>query len=255
MRSNSSTHSPEVDASRRLSRQLKALAIMAVALAGCVRPVSPTSPTVDPALTDRSILTGDPCKAPCWYGLVVGTSTEQEMLETVALLPFLNPSGTTSQRGASYRDRLLGKTYSGTRYYLECAAPGWASCAAPLLVDGVLKEVIIRPNYDITFSDAVSQLGDPEFVRFIYAGYERECELVLQWNSKGIMLFGKLVDQGIGAKCDKLHTSLLEGERIDPSTRIDSIWYVLPQDMQGPDELNDPSYLALFPWRGFRPDG
>jgi len=254
MRRNSPTQSPEVNASRLPTRQLKALIIMAAALSGCVQLVSPASPTVDPALTDRSILTGDPCQPPCWYGLSVGTSTEQEMLRAVGALPFLDPSNLSSQ-AQRYRDRLEEHTYFGTRYYLECAPPASGTCVAPLVVDGVLKEVIIRPNYDITFSDAVSQLGDPEFVRFIYHGYERECHLVLQWNSKGIMLSGELVDQGVGAKCDKLHTSLLEGESIDPSTRIDTIWYVLPQDMQGPDELNDPSYLALFPWRGFRPDG
>lgn len=230
------------------------LPILLAALVACEPLVQSTAYPLEPALADRSILTGEPCQPPCWYGLAVGTSTEQEMRSVVAALPFLDPTKLSSQP-EDYWDRLQERTYYGTRYYLECAPPASVTCAAPLVVDGVLKQVIIRPTYDIAFSDALSQLGDPEYVRFIYLGYERECQLVLQWNSKGIMLFGQLVHQGFGAKCDKLHTSLLEGERIDPSTRIDTIWYVLPQDMQGPDELNHPSYLQLFPWRGFRADG
>ena len=221
-----------------------------VMVSGCTLPSSTESATIDPALTDRSILTGKPCDAPCWYGIIVGASTEEDMIDTVSALPFLDPESMSSQ-AADYYDWSASITAPGRMYYLKCRASGGGTCAAILAAEGVVKQVILRPNYILSFSDVVAELGDPESVRFTPLGFERQCQLVLQWSSKGIMIFGDVIHDARATECDRLHTSLLRGERIDPSTRATDVWYVLPQDVLGDTELDDSSYPLLFPWPGF----
>ncbi len=45
------------------------------------------SPTVDQTpFVNRGLAYGEPCKPPCWEGLIPGTSTEKEVTETLARL-------------------------------------------------------------------------------------------------------------------------------------------------------------------------
>jgi hypothetical protein len=39
---------------------------------------------------DKSLITGDPCSPPCWHQLVPGESTEEEALEILQDLPFVD---------------------------------------------------------------------------------------------------------------------------------------------------------------------
>ena len=63
----------------------------AVLLGACGWQVA--TPTNEPPreLTDRSLLTGLPCEAPCWQGLILGLTTKAESLAVAQTLSFIDP--------------------------------------------------------------------------------------------------------------------------------------------------------------------
>src|SRR3990172_586921 len=50
-------------------------------------------------LVDKSLLTGEPCAPPCWYGITPGTTSETEALDIVNGLEFINPGTINLNRG------------------------------------------------------------------------------------------------------------------------------------------------------------
>ena len=248
------THpTPGANASKPPHHFTRAL-IMAAVLAGCIPLTPEAKPTVVTALTDRSFHAGDPCEAPCWQGLILGISTEEQLLDVASRLSFIHGAQpSTSHPG--YRDRQLGKDMSATMYHFACIEPERTTCVAALVADGVLRQVILGPNYDQSFAKAVKRHGAPEFVRYIPTGSDDRCRVVLQWSERGIMAFGAWEAESAGADCEAIHAGLVEGNKIDGSILITDVWYVLPQDILGYEELGDPSYPLLFPWPGFAVEG
>ncbi|MHA1938847.1 MAG: hypothetical protein ACW97O_11615, partial [Candidatus Thorarchaeota archaeon] len=39
---------------------------------------------------DQSVFTGDPCSAPCWHGLILDVSTDQDVYQVIRSLPFVD---------------------------------------------------------------------------------------------------------------------------------------------------------------------
>src|SRR5689334_21588698 len=47
------------------------------------------TPTATPPSHDIDLFFNNPCSAPCWQGLVIGESTEDQVLEVLASLEFI----------------------------------------------------------------------------------------------------------------------------------------------------------------------
>lgn len=106
-----------------------------------------------------SLLTGDPCEPPCWQGLTPGVSTHEEVNEFIRTSRFVNPQTlhvTALRTGDGQR---VGVSISWSTTvgrgggYIDLAVKG-----------GVLNNMIIYPNYDLTVGSLLETYGPPERV-------------------------------------------------------------------------------------------
>ena len=99
---------------------------------GCGVSITQETPTqaatTDPGLVDDSLLTDIPCKAPCWYGLELGKSTEADVLTTLHELSFIDPNR-IGDRAASYWDPKEQKNIVVKLITAKCIKPKDCSVA------------------------------------------------------------------------------------------------------------------------------
>ncbi len=188
--------------------------------------VFPT-PTVEPSLIDSSMLTGVPCQAPCWYGLVPGQSTRADVLATVQGLPFVDPRR-VSEVPASYWDQSKQSLEPATLVRAECKRPGGETCASLLLFDGVLKLMYLSPPPSLTFGEAVARLGPPDAVRAnpvnVASFY---CDLGMIWKERAIWVaFLNGPPKKDQVKC----VDVERGGRVDPDLPVGQVIYSTPDD-------------------------
>lgn len=136
---------------RRLALGATVLVLLVV-LAGC-------HPSRQGASIDRSILTDDPCAAPCWQGIVPGKTTSHEAAGIVA--------GLDSVRSNDIRD-------FGDRLVWYSAA----SRADPVLAselrsrDGAVAFIEISISFELTLQAILDKYGPPEKILAFESGSE-----------------------------------------------------------------------------------
>jgi len=106
------------------------------------------------ALTDRSIITGDPCRPPCWQGIEPGITSGEQALNILGDLFIVDPgsikpNGTLESSGVLWDYRLGGKRRD--------AGMHWTS--------GVVQEIRLGINFDLTVEEVIDHFGTPENVR------------------------------------------------------------------------------------------
>ena len=175
-----------------------------VLLGGCLG----SKGTVAPELMDKSPFTGNPCAAPCWYGLEIAKSNKSEVVSTLKSLGFVD------------QETLKIKSSSGPGFDPKITVPGkWitANCLQPktrcLVVDiaeGRLRDIKSVLNYKITFDEVVKDIGNPEkVVRTDYSAEVIACYIRLVWTQKQLVLVSKRFP---GAKgCDYSQTAVSTG--------------------------------------------
>ena len=198
---------------------------------------SPTTIT-DLSLMDRSWLTGEPCEAPCWYGLELGKTTKDEAVSTVMALSFID-YGNISKLDR-YWDHSVAQQLS-----FGCKLPAGAICTSFIFVDDTLVYIHLTPNYPITFGEVVEQIGEPDFIGAEYTVPEtRDCAAELIWldrqmqviyyefhRSSGRDLCGEIIDAGNKPPSDLV---------------VHNVMYLLP------DYFKDvPVHNQHYSWQGF----
>ena len=135
------------------------LALPVVVLATCVG-CGQTSerPTVP---VDMTLLTGEPCEPPCWHGLTPGMSTEEDVNEFLATSELVDQS-----------TLFRGDLTSGLGEVVGVAVQWWsradmASGPSPLgnhlsIRDGVLHNMIIGLDVEVTLQDLLERYGPPD---------------------------------------------------------------------------------------------
>jgi len=114
---------------------------------------SPTS-TPSPPELDTSLLTDDPCRAPCWHNIIPGVSGEDEVRAQLQDNPFVK-EGTLEYELTEWRGVQLGqfswqaRSERYNRVYLR---------------DGKVLRIQIRIDHDWTLGEAVDKFGPPEGV-------------------------------------------------------------------------------------------
>lgn len=81
--------------------------------------VATATPTLPPALMDRSWLTDNPCAVPCWYGLELNRSTKAEALATVGGLSFVDFTSKT-ETPVNYWEGAAQQPLTATSVLLRC---------------------------------------------------------------------------------------------------------------------------------------
>ncbi len=219
---------------------------MVAALVGCVSPAPPTA-TLEPSLMDQSILTDVPCAAPCWYGLELGKSTKADALATAHSLSFIDPKEFPEK--PAYYMYWDGSKYvqtPGTFVHLRCRQPD-QTCASLLFVNDLLKEVLMSPNYDLTFGEVVAHLGAPDYIGFAPIQVESGalCSVSLIWKQRGITAsFSSGGAKNNQVRCNTVH----KDPRVDRNLPVQQIMYILPENIA---LAAIPSSAGGEPWAGF----
>lgn len=107
--------------------------------------------TLDPQEIDISLLTGEPCEPPCWYGITPGLTRDDEMADILEGLPFFE---------ADTIRRRPGPTISVDRKR-EVVDWGYGSVTVTLL-DEVVTTIEVGLFYDVELEDLIELFGDPD---------------------------------------------------------------------------------------------
>ena len=225
-----------------LPRYMLGTAIVA-ALVGCVSPAPPTV-TLEPSLMDQSILTDTPCAAPCWYGLELGKSTKADALATAHTLSFIDPKEFPEKpEYYMYWDGSKNVQTPGTFVHLRCRQPD-QTCASLLFVNDLLKEILIAPNYDLTFGEVVAHLGAPDYIQFSPISVSSPlCSVGLTWKQRGIKV-GSGEANNNQVRCNTVH----KDPRVDRNLPVQQIMYALPENIA---LAAVPDSAGGEPWAGF----
>ena len=130
---------------------LLALVCLSIAGAACASDASP-------APRDDSFLTGDPCQAPCWYGLELNRSDPEDVRSTLRTLPFVDATSIITRPTGWYdsQDAILIE--------YKCVGQPEATCGGVLVSEGIIVRLSLPVQVPITLRDAVDRLGQPDFV-------------------------------------------------------------------------------------------
>jgi hypothetical protein len=158
--------------------------------------INVSTPTIAPHLVDRSLLTGNPCGPPCWYGINPGESSEAESLNILEQIAFIDSTSIILNQ-ASWID---GRT--ATLATFNCITPISRRCGTLTFVDELLVEISIPLLYELTFNQAVSELGPPDYLFFEPIHVQVvDCAAGLVWEHLGIVLTTSVKD---ASECDDL---------------------------------------------------
>jgi len=172
------------------NRLVISISVLCMLLASCsVRNISITrsETTQDPNLYDRSWLSGIPCDAPCWYGLQPGISTKKDLIATLQKLPFVTPNTMVEEASSRWND--TDKLWVPVQVIkVDCVEPPF-TCLYFEFEEDILTLFKLSPNYDITFSQVVSNLGAPEGITYARKNPEgKGCFVSLLWVKRQVVV-------------------------------------------------------------------
>jgi len=120
-----------------------------------------------PPPVEMSLLTGDPCEPPCWQGLTPGKSTEDDVLQFIRSSRFVDTR-------TVYRGRLSrggGEVVGVSIQWRSTAARSSNVDSNDFLVEGgVLRGIIIYPDYDVTLESLLQRYGPPDKLHVMVTG-------------------------------------------------------------------------------------
>jgi len=155
-------------------------------LFGCS--LSSPTPTPLPDQIDRSPFTGIPCAAPCWQGLVIGESSESDVMSVLPTLSFINQDTVHVHHMSSMPNMDGSHSSEGvliTASYIHTET----QCFSLRVVDDILTEIELMPNYEIRVDEAIEYLGDPDYIGYGMLGAEQIiCDVYLIWSDKQLVL-------------------------------------------------------------------
>lgn len=188
------------------------------------------NPTLAPDQMDRSTFTGIPCAAPCWYGLVVGRSSEHDVMSTLSTLTFIDQDTVEVFRGT--RPTLNYEAFApGAEIAARCTQPK-QQCLTLTVANDILTNITVILNYEMRVDEAIRYLGDPDYIGYQDLGAERIiCEAYMVWVGKQLVLAtAKFEGRQVETNCDairdteRIRSDLLVAEaRYMSSTAIESL--------------------------------
>jgi hypothetical protein len=186
-------------------------------LSGCNR----ASLTPEPKIADRSFLTGQPCKAPCWYNLELDKSTQVDVIQTIKELPFVDHNSIIV-----YNNVGVGNFINAAEFNYDCIEPKRA-CGSIVVSDDKLKMVDMIIQYSLTIKTVVDQIGSPDYVFFTPAAPEGiGCEIGLDyWPEKGITIISKIYQSNQACH------DLKDGSFLDKNLNVTEIQYLTKDSM------------------------
>lgn len=133
-----------------------------------------------PGWLEQSIIGGEPCMVPCWYGLEPGQSKESEAKDRIHELGFVLESS-VKETVDTYLGR-DGIRREGVMYSARCIAQSTDPCIGLLVFEGKLHGIQIRTDDGLPLAQLISSLGTPDGVAPIPSGVEEPaCIIDVIW--------------------------------------------------------------------------
>jgi hypothetical protein len=186
---------------------------------------------------DRSFLTDEPCQAPCWYGLILDQSSEEDLLDTLSELHFIDQESIRLSRGYS----ILGDENAVIADW-GCLDPKTNLCGGAWFEHGTLKSLWYSVGYNLPYSLVVEKLGPPEYIE--YGPYHPDvggCQLLLEWPSIGIST--RSIDDRTDFHCRAIEA----GKGIKKNLNVGAIFFYVPEYF----EAEVPGCCKRIEWPGF----
>jgi hypothetical protein len=163
-------------------------------LIGCANRSPVSTPTLDQI--DKSPFTGIPCAAPCWHGLVIGQSNENDVIATLPTLTFINQNTVNIHQMQSLPNLDPSIWNKGVEVTAKCINIDKKKCLTIRVVENKLTDIVTEMNYDISLDQAVIYLGNPDFIGFDRAvGEQMACRVYLVWKEKQLVLASKIFEE------------------------------------------------------------
>lgn len=188
-----------------------------------------------PSSGDQSFLLDEPCAAPCWYGLEPGISTEEDILTTLAELPFVD-SEAIKKYGTVWQE-----DDSATSILFGCIHPKITDCGEALISGGKLRRLRLPPPNSLTFDSVVSKHGPPDYVSYGVL-FPADCVVFLDWPDHGISV------SNVNTKRKNLCQTLPKGQKIPAKTKVTEIYYF--EGVTLDNQFNN-SGSNMIEWPGF----
>jgi hypothetical protein len=171
-------------------------------ISGCASIDLELKPTASPDLRETSFLTGKPCAAPCWRGLKIGVSTYAQVMRVVSNLNYIDQK--TNRVAAvlvpdlDSENLVLGKEITATCVSGESNQP----CLRLTMANERLSEIEIILNADLTLSEVIARLGNPDYVGYINANTDQvQCEVELIWVEQQLSMRSKASSTNAEKEC------------------------------------------------------
>ena len=199
-----------------------------------IAPRKNESPIIGHPLADLSFVSGEPCEAPCWYGLGLDVSTKNDVITTLGHLAFVEPE---SIREIESNLPGIGPA---TAVSFGCVYLPVHECGIIYISNNqeLVKRIHYSVSFTLTFEDLIAMMGTPGYIRYDIWGPGAGCNISLRWPEKEIVvshLYKESTDQCF---------ALREGGGVFPNTQVTDIVYMVKSGF-GTD------VTFHYPWPGF----
>lgn len=214
-----------------------------ITLVACRADIFGNKPTITPELIpvdlqDRSWLTGDPCSPPCWYGLDLDVSTEEEIIAVLESLPFVDTTD-VEKSIIGYGDALTEEHYNAT--LLQAKKINNINIRIKV-GKGVLKQIDFGLNYKITIGEVVEQTGVPDVVRILPDFNTNFCYVEFYWLEKQLVISSRISGADWKEKC----MSIEDGNTINRNSSITHVRLIYQNWLTAMMDREE-----AVPWPGF----
>ncbi|MBZ0296227.1 MAG: hypothetical protein K8L99_26950 [Anaerolineae bacterium] len=186
-----------------------------------------------------SLIVGDTCAPPCWFGMRAGETTAEEAFRILSKNAdrFWNDLIEVNSNGDHYLDAVLNlqpllKEELIDFFWLRTSFDGRTNLGSFLrLRDGVMSAMQIKPNVTVTLADALQRLGQPDVIRVGGRLYD---DIVLLYYRKPHLILELLADD-----------QTCEIRDMMDAFRVEYIYYLTPVTYQeeARDRLTYTDYL------------
>jgi hypothetical protein len=188
---------------------------------------------INPDHMDSSWMTGIPCPAPCWYGLELGKSRKEDVIAKVKELQFIN-AGSMYEMDTRIRDYSNPESLLGRLVTFNCKEPADLQCIYLRFASDTLYDILITPNYEVTFKQAVERIGVPDGLSYVRANPDTKgCYVRIIWVEHQMEIrhyeeahtFGKDLCDRINEADNKMIPDLLVHDILYmPKDWVEEIW-------------------------------
>jgi hypothetical protein len=207
-------------------------ALLAI-LVGC----RPVEAPIEPEFVDTSFLLDEPCEPPCWYGLIPGESTEDQLDDVLSTLPFVEKDSVRKSEHVS-----KGIIVDGKEVDYNCKGAIGGFCGYVIVVDKVIQMISHEIMYALPLETVIEKLGKPDYVYYTASSPHGDgCFVMLDWQERAII--AEILDRRKRQTC----IDLAEGKAFDADMLVTGLIYQ-SKEAQIPDQCGK---LPCVPWPGF----